>query len=260
MSFPAPPLSAKTGAARRGPRRAAQTLQTSPLPATRKQPVQKRAEFTVKAIIDAAHELLLKQGVDAVTTRQVAERAGVAIGTLYQYFPDRDAILMRLAYMIMDEEVSNTAHYLANLYRHSLEELIAGLYERSLDVERRMLELGHDFHRRHARHLNFGLYLRDKISSQPQDPEAMIAAMHRVIADHRDEIGETDRDLATFMIVRGMRNMVVTLVEERPDLLDSPALTPMLTRVAMAILAGKSGTGTGPAERDQSDPAEQAQR
>jgi AcrR family transcriptional regulator len=214
------------------------------LPAARKQPVQKRAEFTVKAIIDAAHELLLKQGVDAVTTRQVAERAGVAIGTLYQYFPDRDAILMRLAYMIMDEEVSKAAHYLANIYRHSLGELMTGLYERSIDVERRMLELGHDFHRRHARHLNFGLYLRDKISNQPQDTEALISAMLRVLSDHREEIGETDRDLASFMIVRGMRNMVVSIVEERPDLLDSPALTSMLTRIAMAIVAGKDGVSS----------------
>lgn len=230
--------SARPGPARRGPRR---TMPGKPLPATRKQPVQKRAEFTVQAIIDAAHELLLKQGVDAVTTRQVAERAGVAIGTLYQYFPDRDAILMRLAYMIMDEEVSKAAHHLANIYRHSLEELMAGLYERSLDVERRMLELGHDFHRRHARHLNFGLYLRDKISNQPQDTDALISAMQRVLSDHRDEVGEADRDLASFMIVRGMRNMVVSIVEERPELLDSPALTPMLTRIAMAIVAGKSG-------------------
>jgi len=236
MPPPATLPSAKARTARRGPHRA---MPVSTPPATRRQPVQKRAEFTVKAIIGAAHELLLKQGVDAVTTRQVAERAGVAIGTLYQYFPDRDAILMQLAYMIMDEEVSKTAHHLANLYRHTLEELMSGLYERSLDVERRMLELGHDFHRRHVRHLNFGLYLRDKISNTPQDTEALISAMQRVLSDHRDEIVETDRDLASFMIVRGMRNMVVTLVEERHDLLESEALVPMLTRVAMAIVAGK---------------------
>ncbi len=206
-------------------------------PVARKQPVQKRAEFTVQAIIDAARELLLKQGADAVTTRQVAARAGVAVGTLYQYFPDRDAILMRLASLIMDEEVDKTAHQLASLYRHPLAELMAALYERSLEVERRMQGLGHDFHRRHARHLNFGLSLKDKVSRQPQTAEALISTTQRVLADHRHEVFETDRDLASFMIVRGMRNMVVALVEERPDLLDSPALAPMLTRIAMAIVA-----------------------
>lgn len=215
-------------------------------PLRRRQPVQQRAEFTVAAIIDAARELLLKHGADAVTTRQVAGRAGVAVGTLYQYFPDRDAILMQLAYRIMDDEVDRTARQLASLYRHPLHELMGALYERSIEVERRMQKLGPDFHRRHARHLNFGLYLRDRISRQPQDPEGLIAAAQRVLADHRDEIGESDRDLASFLIVRGMRSFVVSIVEERPDLLDSPALAPMLTRVAMAIVAaGRADTPRG---------------
>lgn len=214
-------------------------------PLRRRQPVQKRAEFTVGAIIDAARELLLKHGADAVTTRQVAGRAGVAVGTLYQYFPDRDAILMQLAYRIMDEEVDRTTRQLARLYRHPLRALMGALYERSIEVERRMQKLGRDFHRRHARHLNFGLYLRDRISRQPQDPEGLIAATQRVLVDHRDEVGESDRDLASFMIVRGLRSIVVTIVEERPDLLDSPALAPMLTRIAMAIVAAdKAAAGS----------------
>ena len=41
------------------------------------------------------------------------------------------------------------------------------------------------------------------------------------------------------MLVRGMRNIMTTLVEERPDLLTSPSLAPMLTRLAMAIFAGE---------------------
>lgn len=222
-----------THAARsRGPRR--KDALAAP-PTRRKQPVQKRAEFTVAAIIDAARELLLKHGADAVTTRQVAARAGVAVGTLYQYFPDRDAILMHLASQIMDEEVDRTTHQLANLYRHPLRELMGALYERSIEVERRMQALDRDFHRRHARHLNFGLSLKDRISIQPQNTESLIASALRMMSDHRDEVRETDRDLASFMIVRGMRNVMTTLVEERPDLLASPSLAPMLTRLAMAI-------------------------
>lgn len=205
--------------------------------ATPRPPRQQRAVFTVAAIIEAARELLLRHGADAVTTRQVAARAGVAVGTLYQYFPDRDAILMRLARQIMDEEVDRTAHQLASLYRHPLQDLMGALYERSIEVERRMQELGGDFHRRHARHLNFGLSLKDKISTQPQNTETLIATALRMISDHRDEVRETDRDLASFMVVRGMRNVMTTLVEERPDLLASPSLAPMLTRLALAICA-----------------------
>ena len=179
------------------------------------------------------------QGADAMTTRQVAARAGVAVGTLYQYFPDRDAILMHLASQIMDEEVDRTTRQLASLYRHPLKDLMAALYEHSIEVERRMQSLGRDFHRRHARHLNFGLSLKDKISTQPQNTDTLISTTLRMLVDHRDEVGETDRDLASFMMVRCMRNVMTTLVEERPDLLTSPSLAPMLTRLAMAIFAGE---------------------
>ncbi|HAY09289.1 MAG TPA: TetR/AcrR family transcriptional regulator, partial [Thauera sp.] len=65
-------------------------------------PVQARASFTLEAIIDAASEILQTQGVDAVTTRKVAARAGVSVGAVYQYFPDKEAILMQISERIMD--------------------------------------------------------------------------------------------------------------------------------------------------------------
>lgn len=48
-------------------------------------------------ILQAAAQVLEARGEDALTTKTVAERAGVSIGTLYQYFPNRDAILVALA-------------------------------------------------------------------------------------------------------------------------------------------------------------------
>lgn len=59
----------------------------------RKQPRQARAQHTVDAIIEAAARILEDQGHGGFTTNAVAELAGVSIGTLYQYFPDKDALL-----------------------------------------------------------------------------------------------------------------------------------------------------------------------
>ena len=59
----------------------------------RKQPRQARAHHTVEAIIEASARILEQQGDGAFTTNAVAELAGVSIGTLYQYFPDKDALL-----------------------------------------------------------------------------------------------------------------------------------------------------------------------
>ena len=59
----------------------------------RKTPRQARSEATVEAIYDATIQVLLADGVARLTTTRVAERAGVSVGTMYQYFPHKQALL-----------------------------------------------------------------------------------------------------------------------------------------------------------------------
>jgi AcrR family transcriptional regulator len=61
----------------------------------RRRPVQERSRRTVGRILDAAAHVFAERGY-AATTNQVAEVAGVSIGSLYQYFPDKDALLVAL--------------------------------------------------------------------------------------------------------------------------------------------------------------------
>jgi len=63
----------------------------------RKLPSQPRSEETVEAILQAAAQVFERHGYAAGTTNRIAERAGVSIGTVYQYFPNKDAILVALA-------------------------------------------------------------------------------------------------------------------------------------------------------------------
>ena len=63
----------------------------------RKRPRQARAQASVDAIIDAAAHLLRERGWAAFTTNHVAARAGVSIGTLYQFFPGKEAVVAALA-------------------------------------------------------------------------------------------------------------------------------------------------------------------
>jgi len=59
----------------------------------RKTPVQARSTVTVEAIAEATVQVLLSLGTDRLTTTKVAERAGVSVGTLYQYFPNKQSLL-----------------------------------------------------------------------------------------------------------------------------------------------------------------------
>lgn len=62
----------------------------------RKQPRQARSAELVAVVLDAAIQVLAKEGAQRFTTARVAEKAGVSVGSLYQYFPNKAAILFRL--------------------------------------------------------------------------------------------------------------------------------------------------------------------
>lgn len=68
----------------------------------RRKPSQVRAELTRKRILTAAAHVFAEHGYAAGTTNRIAERAGVAIGSLYQYFPNKDAILAELVIQHVD--------------------------------------------------------------------------------------------------------------------------------------------------------------
>ena len=73
------------------------TVHRQPPERKRRIPRQARANETVALILEAAAQVLEAGGLEAFTTNAVAERAGVSIGTLYQYFADKKALLLALA-------------------------------------------------------------------------------------------------------------------------------------------------------------------
>ena len=79
----------------------------------RKKPIQKRSKITVDAIYEAALQLFTQEGYSAITTDKIARRAGVSIGTLYQYFPNKESILVGMWEQVFDAVViGGTTHTL----------------------------------------------------------------------------------------------------------------------------------------------------
>jgi AcrR family transcriptional regulator len=68
----------------------------------RKQPVQQRSAKRVEQMLKACAELIDELGYDGVTTTLIAERAGVAVGSLYQFFPDKRAVVQELTKRNLD--------------------------------------------------------------------------------------------------------------------------------------------------------------
>jgi AcrR family transcriptional regulator len=82
------------------------TTPSTPRISSRKQPKQARSAQLVSDILVAAAQVLARDGAHRFTTARVAEKAGVSVGSLYQYFPNKEAILFRLQF---DEWEQTTA-------------------------------------------------------------------------------------------------------------------------------------------------------
>lgn len=76
--------------------RAAMPAIGKPRISLRKRPQQARSNQLVEAVLEAAAQVLATEGAQRFTTARVAEKAGIAVGSLYQYFPNKAAILFRL--------------------------------------------------------------------------------------------------------------------------------------------------------------------
>lgn len=101
------------------------------MPQPRKKPRQQRACATWDAILEAAAQLFGEQGYVATTTNKIAERAGVSIGSLYQYFPNKDALLVALAEQHLEDTAAELQKTFAELHRlqPELEQTVRRLVE-----------------------------------------------------------------------------------------------------------------------------------
>jgi AcrR family transcriptional regulator len=105
-------------------------------------PRQARSRETVDAILQAAAQVFERHGYAAGTTNRIAERAGVSIGSLYQYFPGKDAILVELTRRHIREGERRLAPLLAELeagrlgLEVGLERLVGGLVDLHRDSPR----------------------------------------------------------------------------------------------------------------------------
>jgi AcrR family transcriptional regulator len=126
----------------------------------RKQPQQARSTELIATILDAAVQVLAKEGAQRFTTARVAKKAGVSIGSLYQYFPNKAAILFRL----QSDEWRQTT------------ELLRGVLE---DVQRPPLErlriLVHAFIRSECDEAKMRVALNDAAPLYRDAPEAQEA-------------------------------------------------------------------------------------
>ncbi|WP_290523914.1 TetR/AcrR family transcriptional regulator [Alcanivorax sp.] len=161
------------------------------LSSLKKQPAQPRARRTVERIIDATGELILNQGMEALTTNRVAEQANVNIATLYQYFPHKQALLSAL--------VQTHMHDLTR----TLNTLLEGLGDVSVAESTRLwATLGIQYFRQNDNLLSMLIQSQHALTALPEGKEferRLLEAMHRFLSRQRDRLRVENLDRAIYV-------------------------------------------------------------
>jgi AcrR family transcriptional regulator len=100
----------------------------------RRRPKQRRARQTVDAVLDSVVRILKREGVDAVTTNRIAEVAGVSIGSVYQYFPDKRAIFVALHQRHVDQIDRIVESTLVDHAASSLDDFVRAMIEAMVEA------------------------------------------------------------------------------------------------------------------------------
>lgn len=185
----------------------ARRVQTNP----RKSASQERSRATVDALLEATARLLVKEGYDRASTNRIAEVAGVSIGSLYQYFPNKEALVAA----VIDRHTQD----IAAVTRNALVKAAA----RPIEVAaREFVSVAIDGHRVNPK-LHGVLAEQIPRVGRVENIEAIGREAYTLVRGyleaHRDEIDVTDLDLAAFVLVTVVEALTHAAVLRRPDIL-----------------------------------------
>jgi AcrR family transcriptional regulator len=185
-----------------------------PATAARKSATQDRSKATVEALLSATTRVLVREGYDRASTNKIADAAGVSIGSLYQYFPTKEALVAAVIERHIGEMMDVVRSAMVRVATLPIPEAARELVKVMIDAHRIEPKL----HRVLVEQIPRVGNLED---IEKVDDEA-IALVRAYLEARRDEVAASDLDMAAFLAVSAVEAMTHAAVLRRPELLDNP--------------------------------------
>jgi AcrR family transcriptional regulator len=198
----------------------------------RRRPEQERSKQTVDDILESAAQVLKQVGVQQTTTDRIAARAGLSVGSLYQYFPNKLALFEALMLRHF-ERVTNTAiAHTGRVYGASAEEFAGILTEIMLTPERRDPQLSALLHQIAATHESVA-------AVEVERTKLFELTLATLLREKRGTAGfraDMDPDLASRVLARSLAGLLRRTMEIDPALIESDAFTVEVRRLICGYL------------------------
>lgn len=197
-------------------------------PVRRRIPAQERALATVEAMLDAVVQLLKRGGISAITTNRIAERAGVSIGSVYQYFPNKRAIFIALHERHIGTVDTVIQRKITESTGQPLDRLVASLIDGMIEV--------------HASDPELAVLLDSEVPHRADGTQDFSTRLHQLfrttLTAHAKALGGSVKlDIRTFLLSNMLDSFGHALVLRRPN---SLSLRSAKVEVRKAILASLS--------------------
>jgi AcrR family transcriptional regulator len=194
----------------------------------RRSPKQARAMETVEIIFEATTRILQREGLGALNTNFIAERAGISIGTLYQYFPNKEAILLAMARRELERSgkavlkaISDASAGLGrDLTRHAIRAIIA-TYAQQRKVRQILLDT--------LVAQGFGAELDENLRKVVQ---VISGQTERFLPGRKEPLPPT----TLFVITRAVTGVLRAAAQEQPAMLGAKELEDALVLLVRAYL------------------------
>ncbi len=194
----------------------------------RKPPVQDRSRATVEAILAAAARVLIKDGYDGATTNRIAEIAGVSVGSLYQYFPSKEAIVRQLCDRHVDAMWEVFMSRTVELFDRPVAEAVPGVID--------ALMAAHLVEPRLHRVLTEQVPRLGKVNQQREINRRAREVAGRFLEARRAELTVRDLPTAAFVVVEIVEALIHATVDE-PDV-DPERVRTEANALVLRYLAG----------------------
>ncbi len=194
----------------------------------RKNASQDRSRATVDALIEATARILVREGFDSASTNRIAEVAGVSVGSLYQYYPGKEALVGAV--------IDRHNRELMQLVRGALAEVASQPIRKAV---RRLVAVAIEAHRIDPR-LHRVLAEQIPRTGRLENVEAFNRETHALfrayLESHRDELRKVDVGLAAFVCVTTIEALTHTAVLQRSETLSDEAAETLIDETTRLVV------------------------